>query len=226
MLARVSPEAKERDSLEWINPCLEGRALLNDDPAGESVQSFAGRWMDLAKRTTGGDLAIGAGSLRAWADRQNWPPAIQREVASFKLNEIGRLMAKASTSWYRKYYGQEEWNRFTEFYAPLDAASAFIGKVLERPLRKYFSEDAWARRVAFHQRKTPEEFKETIHNRVRLLRDIQAALGEAPGREAAQLPATRWQELRRAEAGHDPRRTSGIFPRMVRPPKLAYGPSL
>ena len=110
-LTRETPEEAERKSLEWLDIYLEAGNLLAEDPASERAQEFTARWMDLAYRSTGGDLELRAGALRAWADRQNWPPAIRDQIASFHLEEIAVFIGKAQAAHEKKYYSEEAWGK-------------------------------------------------------------------------------------------------------------------
>lgn len=110
-LTRETPEEAERKSLEWLDMYLEAGNLLAEDPASDRAQELTARWMDLAYRSTGGDLELRAAALRAWADRQNWPPAIRQQIASFHLEEIAAFIGKAQAAHEKKYYSEEAWEK-------------------------------------------------------------------------------------------------------------------
>jgi hypothetical protein len=73
---------------------VEAGNLLTEDPASDRAQELTARWMDLAYRSTSGDLELRAGVLSAWADRQNWPPALREQIASFHLEDIAVFLGK------------------------------------------------------------------------------------------------------------------------------------
>jgi hypothetical protein len=53
---------------------------------GERAQAIAGRWVALRQRESAGDAGVLAGAARAWADRRNWPLALQwKEAASYRM---------------------------------------------------------------------------------------------------------------------------------------------
>ena len=110
-LKQETPEEGERRSLEWFDIYLEASGLLDEDPASDRAQELTARWMDLAYRSTGSDLELHAGALRAWADRQNWPPAIRELIASFHLEEISAFIGKARAVHEKKYYSTEAWEK-------------------------------------------------------------------------------------------------------------------
>jgi hypothetical protein len=110
-LTQETPAAAERISLEWLDLYLEAGNLLVEDPASDRAQELTERWMDLAYRSTGGDFDLRAGTLRAWADRQNWPPAIREQIASFRLEEIAAFIGKAQAAHEKKYYSDAAWEK-------------------------------------------------------------------------------------------------------------------
>jgi DNA-binding transcriptional MerR regulator len=69
----------------------EIEAALDLDPAGEAAQALTKRWLQLGESANGGDDGIRAGTIEAWKDRLNWPPAEQeRLLAGFGLDPKDR----------------------------------------------------------------------------------------------------------------------------------------
>jgi len=92
--ARDSAE-REQLTLAWHALFLEVREALGDDPASERAQALAVRWVDLAKRSSGGDPDIRVGIIEAWKDRRNRPAAMQRYMAAFNVEEVAEFIGKA-----------------------------------------------------------------------------------------------------------------------------------
>jgi DNA-binding transcriptional MerR regulator len=65
----------------------EIEAALDLDPASETAQALTKRWLQLGERADGGNDGIRTGTIEAWKDRLNWPPAEQeRLLAGFGLD--------------------------------------------------------------------------------------------------------------------------------------------
>jgi DNA-binding transcriptional MerR regulator len=64
---------------------------LDLDPASEAAQALTKRWLQLGESANGGNDGIRTGSIEAWKDRLNWPPAEQeRLLAGFGLDPKDR----------------------------------------------------------------------------------------------------------------------------------------
>lgn len=90
-----NPEMQAQVSKEWSDLFRDVEAALGEDPAGEKVQALAARWKKLVERFTGGDREVTAGVGRAWADRENWSPAMKEQSAPFADRRIWEFMGKA-----------------------------------------------------------------------------------------------------------------------------------
>jgi MerR family transcriptional regulator, thiopeptide resistance regulator len=103
-------------SQQWIELFRDIEAALRQKapPAGSQGQALAARWIKLGLSETGGDPEIQVGLLRAWIDRQNWPPAVQQKVSEFDLEKIGEFISKATSSYKKKYYSDEAWSKLLE----------------------------------------------------------------------------------------------------------------
>ena len=113
-LMQRAPETRQQDSVAWLELFLEVGAALDEDPAGEKAQALAKRWMELWEKSTGGDPGIQAGSIQAWADRQNWPADMQQQRASFNLEKITSFISEAIAGYRKKYYSEEAWAKLME----------------------------------------------------------------------------------------------------------------
>jgi MerR family transcriptional regulator, thiopeptide resistance regulator len=93
--AQWTPELQAECSRQWTELIAEVKAALGEDPAGPKVQALAARWMALVAAFTGGDPEITAGVGRAWADRENWPPAAQQQAAGFFDAPVWQFIQRA-----------------------------------------------------------------------------------------------------------------------------------
>jgi DNA-binding transcriptional MerR regulator len=71
-------------------------------------------------------------------------------------------------------------------------------------MRKYYSEEAWAKWTARHNHWPSEEW-------IELLGEIQQSLGTTPESSEAQALAARWRNLRDSESGGDPTVLAGLM---------------
>jgi DNA-binding transcriptional MerR regulator len=113
-MRQSSRQSQEQNSLAWFELFLEVGAALGEDPGSEKAQALAARWMELWETSTGGDPGIQAGSIRAWADSQNWPPAMQQQRDSFNFEELSDFIHEAVASYRKKYYSEEAWVKLIE----------------------------------------------------------------------------------------------------------------
>lgn len=66
-------EVREERSRSWKQLFADVEAALDADPASETAQALAERWLGLADAATGGNDGIRDGGIRAWKDHENWP---------------------------------------------------------------------------------------------------------------------------------------------------------
>jgi hypothetical protein len=79
-LRRRAGEDPETVSRFWqarVDLFRDAEGARNADPTGEKGQALAQRWMAQLNHESSGDAEIKAGLMRAWADRQNWSPALR-----------------------------------------------------------------------------------------------------------------------------------------------------
>jgi DNA-binding transcriptional MerR regulator len=90
-----NPELQAKISAEWAQLFRDVEACLDDDPAGERAQALAARWKALVGQFTGGDLEIGAGLKRLYADKANWPAQMNEQMAPFSNLKVWEYMSRA-----------------------------------------------------------------------------------------------------------------------------------
>ena len=116
----VDFRARHRDwpSREWNNLFRDIQSSLADDPASPAGQRLAARWRMLRVEDSGGDAKVHGGLLKAWADRQYWPAAVQKQFSEFHLDEISGFIAGAFASYRKKHYGEIVWVRDLDGFTP------------------------------------------------------------------------------------------------------------
>lgn len=104
------PEA-ERAQLyaEWIALFRDAAAALDEDPASERAQALAARWLDLSQKSSGGDPELRAGEIKAWVDHNNWPAAMQQDIAHYHLDKVAPFIGQAMAAYRKKYFSDEAW---------------------------------------------------------------------------------------------------------------------
>jgi len=98
-------------SRAWTDLFRDIVAARGEDPAGGKARRLAARWRKLRVADSGGDTRVHQGLIRAWADRQFWPEAVQQQFAEFDLKEISRFVAAAFTAHRARRYGDLPWNK-------------------------------------------------------------------------------------------------------------------
>jgi hypothetical protein len=81
-------------SPEWQALYRDISAVLGADPASTAAQALADRWMalTLGEATVPG---VRTGLMKAWADREHWPPALKRRMAEFSIEQATRFVNDA-----------------------------------------------------------------------------------------------------------------------------------
>jgi MerR family transcriptional regulator, thiopeptide resistance regulator len=86
-------------SQEWQALYRDVAAALGADPAGAESQALADRWLALTQAAFGG-TGVRAGLVKAWADREHWPPALKRKITEFNIEQATRFISEAMwTRW-------------------------------------------------------------------------------------------------------------------------------
>ena len=91
----VEKARAEQGAADWAQLFQDVEAILDEDPAGEKAQALAVRWKALVHSFTGGDAGVSEGLKKAWADRPNWSPALQRQSAMAGNPKVWEFMGKA-----------------------------------------------------------------------------------------------------------------------------------
>ena len=108
--AKVGPRYEEEFSQEWIEFNRDAEAALGEDPASEKVQALAARWVALS----GSDSEVWEGAAKAWADRKNWPAAMQQCNTELHWEKIIPFLQQAMTAYRKKYYSEEAWAKIKQ----------------------------------------------------------------------------------------------------------------
>jgi len=108
--SKVGPRYEGEFSQEWIDFSRDAEAALDEDPASEKVQALAARWVALS----GSDSEVWEGAAKAWADRKNWPAAMQQCNAEFHWEKIIPFLQQAMTAYRKKYYSEEAWAKIKQ----------------------------------------------------------------------------------------------------------------
>jgi DNA-binding transcriptional MerR regulator len=107
---KVGPRYEGEFSQEWIDLYRDLEAALGEDPASEKAQALVARWLALGSS----DPEVREGAAKAWADRKNWPSAMQQRIADFHLEKIAPFIAQAMTAYRKKYYSAEAWAKLMQ----------------------------------------------------------------------------------------------------------------
>ena len=81
-------------SQEWQALYRDVAAALGTDPAGPAAQALADRWVALSLAGSTGS-GVRAGLVKAWADREHWPPALKRRITEFNIEQATRFINEA-----------------------------------------------------------------------------------------------------------------------------------
>ena len=192
---QTPPQTLESHKQAWQQLFLEIEAVLDLDPASETPQLLAKRWVLLAEVVSGGDSGIKAGGIKAWIDHQNWP-----------LTEQDALFAR---------YGLDPRSDRNASMLRVEKVVKYIGQAVAR---KYGALDLMRHSLI---KKSPADH--SSERWVNLFRDVESSLAEDPSGEKAQALAVRWTDLMRdteAEAGRTVPRLDN-FPAVFRDASVA-----
>jgi DNA-binding transcriptional MerR regulator len=84
---------------DWPSPAWQAlyrdvSAAMGTDPAAPLAQALADRWQALTKEDSV-TPAIRTGMIRAWADREHWPPSLKRRMDEFDVERATRFIVDA-----------------------------------------------------------------------------------------------------------------------------------
>ena len=99
---------------QWRELFRDAEAALTENPESEKAEALVARFYALWHEESGDDpivkAAIREGSARAFRDRDNWPPRLQRRWMEFRFQDITRFLGKAAIAAFRR--------RGPQFFAP------------------------------------------------------------------------------------------------------------
>ena len=91
-----NPERQAEATRAWTELFRDVEAALDEDPKSERAQALLVRWRKLVESFTSGDRELARGVEKAWADRGNWPGAMQQQSAPFANPKVWEFIKKAS----------------------------------------------------------------------------------------------------------------------------------
>ncbi len=81
---------------EWQALYTEVNAAGDLDPASAEAQAFAERWLDLTRQRWKSSTSEGRlGYMKAWGDREHWPPVLQQRMSQFNVDRASRFITEA-----------------------------------------------------------------------------------------------------------------------------------
>jgi MerR family transcriptional regulator, thiopeptide resistance regulator len=151
------------------------------------------------------------------AARKGSPAGKKAQSLAERWMELAELSSQGDpgikAGWMKAWQDRQHWPAsHQEHFASynLEKIVEFIGKALAWPLKKYYTEDAWAK-LRELQRRPAQARGRGLQARVELYRDVQASLKEDPGSEKARILATRWTKLLEIDSGGDPGIKAGVM---------------
>jgi MerR family transcriptional regulator, thiopeptide resistance regulator len=136
------------------------------------------------------------GSEKAQVLARRWMELVEESTGGDSKIKLGSINA---------WQDRKNWPAWRQDYvASIEAIAEFIGRAIDWPLKKYFTEEAWMKRREHVKSATPEQLAQGLHSRTELFSDIAAALGEDPAGDKARALKARWLHIRANEAGSDP----------------------
>jgi DNA-binding transcriptional MerR regulator len=84
---------------DWPSPAWQSlyrdvSAARDTDPAAPRAQALADRWLALI-REDAVTPGVRTGLMKAWADREHWPPSLKRRMEAFDVERASRFIADA-----------------------------------------------------------------------------------------------------------------------------------
>jgi DNA-binding transcriptional MerR regulator len=101
-------------SAEWQEFYRDVVAMLGEDPASDNAQQLAERWLALSLRANAGDPTMQTHSGTAWMHREDWPQAMKREMARFRLEEVHEFLHQIGIASRKKYFAAEAWEKLEQ----------------------------------------------------------------------------------------------------------------
>lgn len=101
-------------SPEWQELYLDVIAMLGEDPASDKSRQISERWLALSLRAHAGDPSMQTHSGTAWMHREDWPPAMKREMARFRMEEVYEFIHQIAIASRKKYFTAEAWEKLQQ----------------------------------------------------------------------------------------------------------------
>lgn len=144
------------------------------------------------------------------AARKGSPAGKKAQTLAARWTELIELSSQGDpgikAGWTKAWQDRDHWPASDQEHVAsynLEKIAEFIGKALAWPVKKYYTEKAWAKLLEL-QKRPAQEREHALQARVELYRDVRASLREDPGSEKAQSLATRWMNLFEVDSGGDP----------------------
>jgi DNA-binding transcriptional MerR regulator len=92
---------------QWRELFRDAETALGESPDSEKAEALVARFYALWHDNSGDDPnikeQIRTGSAKAFLDRDNWPPRLQRRWMEFRFPEITRFLGKAAMAAFRRH---------------------------------------------------------------------------------------------------------------------------
>lgn len=151
------------------------------------------------------------------AARKGSPGGTKAQTLAARWMELVELSSQGDprikAGWTKSWQDRQHWPASDREHVAsynLEKIAEFIGRALAWPVKRYYTEKAWAQLLEL-QKRPAQERQRALQARVDLYRDVQASLREDPGSEKAQSLATRWMKLFEIDSGGDPGIKSGAM---------------
>jgi len=115
---RFKTRHRDWPSHEWNRLFRDIESSRTLDPSSPAAQALAARWRRLRVSDSGGDPKLHSGLLKAWHDRQYWPPEVQNRFSEFNFDEISQFIAGVFASYRKKRFGEIVWSRDLSQFTP------------------------------------------------------------------------------------------------------------
>jgi DNA-binding transcriptional MerR regulator len=79
---------------QWRRLYGDITAAIDSDPRGPAAQALVDRWLALTQGASPLP-SVRTGLIKAWADRDHWPPVLKRRMAEFDIERATRFIGEA-----------------------------------------------------------------------------------------------------------------------------------
>jgi len=164
------------------------------------------------KRTSQAWLSL-LRAIEAALDRKEDPAGKKAQTLATRWMQLSDRMSGGDlgikAGWRKAWADRQHWpaserKRIAGFN--MEKITEFIGQALRSSMKKYYSDEAWAKKAQL-QKQSQSVWPAWIE----LFRGVQAALTEDPAGRKAQALAKRWNELAHRSSGGDPDIRAGML---------------